>query len=170
MRVPLMAEGALIGSLNLRRNSPGAFTPEQVTIACEVGSQLAVALQQARLHVTIQRRFQELTAIAQVSDDLQRLRPPDTLASQLLRVLEQLLGYEYGAVLLLDETTGRLMPFALSSQRHGPALGEVDKTHVISRAPRLGTGITGWVAQTGTSVCRGALVKRGQLTLPAFGI
>ena len=135
MRVPLMAEGALIGSLNLRRNSPGAFTPEQVTIACEVGSQLAVALQQARLHVTIQRRFQELTAIAQVSDDLQRLRPPDTLASQLLRVLEQLLGYEYGAVLLLDETTGRLMPFALSSQRHGPALGEVDKTHVISRAP-----------------------------------
>jgi len=155
LRVPLMVQGVLIGSLNLQQSSPGAFAPEQVAVAREVAGQLAVALQQARLHAEIQRRVQELTAIAQVSEALQQSHTLDTLPPQLIRTLAQLLGYEYGAVLLLDESTGRLIPFALHDQGDGPAFVEVDRARVMARGSRHGGGIIGWVAQTGESVCIG---------------
>ncbi|MBI4642100.1 MAG: response regulator [Candidatus Tectomicrobia bacterium] len=60
LRVPLIAQGELIGSFNLGSDNPGAFAPEQVDIALEVTDQLAVAIQQARLHEQVQRYTTEL--------------------------------------------------------------------------------------------------------------
>jgi PAS domain S-box-containing protein len=62
VRIPLMAGGALIGSLNLWSDRPGAFTAEQVEIAREVADQLAISIQQARLHEEVQRYAAELEA------------------------------------------------------------------------------------------------------------
>jgi len=62
VRVPLLAQGALIGSLNLMADRPGAFTVEDMDVAREVADQLAVALQQAHLHAQVQRYTEELEA------------------------------------------------------------------------------------------------------------
>lgn len=62
VRVPLVAQGELIGSLNLMADRPGAFSVEDVDVAREVADQLAVALQQARLHAQVQRYAAELEA------------------------------------------------------------------------------------------------------------
>jgi PAS domain S-box-containing protein len=103
----------------------------------------------------LRRRAEELAALYQAGQRLQQLYSPATLAQELIRVLEEVLGYEFGAVLLLDEATGRLIPFALSEQRRGPAFVEVDKTHVAAHDIRLSQGLTGWVAQTSQSLCLG---------------
>ncbi len=58
--VPLVSQGELIGSLNLGADSPGTFGPEPVDIAREVADQLAVAVQQARLHEEVQRHAADL--------------------------------------------------------------------------------------------------------------
>lgn len=60
VRMPLLAQGELIGSLNLWSEEPGALTAEQVDIAREVADQLAIGLQQARLHGQVQRYAVEL--------------------------------------------------------------------------------------------------------------
>jgi len=58
--VPLVARGELIGSFHIGMPSPGVLIPEQAEIALEVGDQLAVAIQQARLHQHVQRHADDL--------------------------------------------------------------------------------------------------------------
>jgi PAS domain S-box-containing protein len=58
--VPLLAQGTLLGALNLLAESPNAFRPEESAIAREVADQLAVAIQQVRLREQIARHAAEL--------------------------------------------------------------------------------------------------------------
>jgi len=60
IRVPLTAQGELIGALALGAEAAGGFTPEHVDIAREVADQLAIAIQQAGLHEQIRRHAMEL--------------------------------------------------------------------------------------------------------------
>ena len=155
INIPLFAQDQLIGALNIGVEELTVFTREQIEIAREVADQLAVVIQQARLHQQIRRRIKELTAIHKAGQRLQRLYTPDALAQEIIAVLEKTLNYDYGAVLLLDESDGQLVPFALSDQGHGSAFIEEDKAYVASHHIREGMGITGWVASTGQSICIG---------------
>lgn len=58
--IPLIAQGALMGSLNLGSDQVAAFTVEQLDIAVEIADQLAIAIQQARFVEQIQRHSTEL--------------------------------------------------------------------------------------------------------------
>lgn len=60
INVPLLAQNTLLGSLNLGFASPGSPDPEEVDIAREMAAQLAVGIQQARLHQRVQRHAEEL--------------------------------------------------------------------------------------------------------------
>ncbi len=57
---PLLVHGELIGSLNLWADLPGHFTAEDIAIAREVSTGLAVALQQARLREQVQQHAADL--------------------------------------------------------------------------------------------------------------
>jgi PAS domain S-box-containing protein len=59
MVVPMLAGGELIGALSFGGAS-GEFPPEQVRIAQEAAAQLAIALEQARLHERVKRQAEEL--------------------------------------------------------------------------------------------------------------
>lgn len=60
VRVPLIAQGELIGSLNLWSDQVDAFTAEQIDIVREVANQMAIGIQQARLYEQVQRHAAEL--------------------------------------------------------------------------------------------------------------
>lgn len=60
--LPLIAQGKLIGSLNLEATEPGAFGGEEIDIAHRVASSLAVAVCQARLHESVEHYCSELEA------------------------------------------------------------------------------------------------------------
>src|SRR5258706_14646274 len=59
MAVPMIAGGELIGALSFGGERPG-FPREQVTIAQEVATQLAIAITQARLYGRVKRQTEEL--------------------------------------------------------------------------------------------------------------
>ncbi len=59
MVVPMIAGGELIGAVSFG-GAPGPFPPEQVSIAQEVATQLAIAIAQARLHERVKRQAAEL--------------------------------------------------------------------------------------------------------------
>src|SRR5439155_1622705 len=59
MVVPMIAGGELIGALSFG-GAPGQFPREQISIAQEVATQLAIALAQARLYERVKRQAEEL--------------------------------------------------------------------------------------------------------------
>jgi signal transduction histidine kinase/ActR/RegA family two-component response regulator/HAMP domain-containing protein len=60
--MPLIARGELVGSFTFGARGPGGPPREDITVAREVADQLAVALQQGRLHGELERHAAELEA------------------------------------------------------------------------------------------------------------
>jgi PAS domain S-box-containing protein len=60
VNIPLVADGGLIGTLNLGSDKVAAFSAEHVEIAQEVGNSLAVAIRHAQLNRQIERHAAEL--------------------------------------------------------------------------------------------------------------
>jgi len=83
---------------------------------------------------------------------LQRLHAPQVLANEIIKSLEMILNYTYGAVLLIDKSGQRLVPFALSIQGKNDEFVTRDKKYLETQNLQMGKGITGWVAQTGMIV------------------
>jgi PAS domain S-box-containing protein len=104
-----------------------------------------------RAEEALRRRADELAALYQASQSLIKLHTPKTLAAEIIHVLEATLGYDYGALLLIDQPSGQLVPFALTAQGRGPEFTEADRVDLQSHGLRVGRGLTGWVAQTGQS-------------------
>jgi PAS domain S-box-containing protein len=73
INVPLLADGHLIGVLNVSSSEEGAFGPEAIEIAREVASTLALAMSQAQLRERIERYANELEdRVAVRTADLER--------------------------------------------------------------------------------------------------
>ncbi|MDB5806667.1 MAG: domain S-box [Betaproteobacteria bacterium] len=74
VRIPMLAEGELVGAMNLGSNTPGAYTPEQVAIARSFADQLAIALRQAELRGRLARQAAELEQrVAERTADLENV-------------------------------------------------------------------------------------------------
>ena len=100
----------------------------------------------------LQKRFSEINAIYQSAQQLHKLLPSAALSAVIIHTLEEILGYEYGAVLLIDKDTKQLVPFAISAQGRGADFIEQDRQHILSRSVQISHGITGWVAEHGQSL------------------
>ncbi len=75
LRVPLIAQNELIGTLNLAADSSRALITEYQEIAREIADQVAIAMQQARLREHIQRHAAELEqSVAQRTLELQQAK------------------------------------------------------------------------------------------------
>ena len=62
---PLLFQGKLIGSLNLRANTPGAFRAEHAEIVRHVADSLAIAIQNARLFDEVRAGRERLQVLSQ---------------------------------------------------------------------------------------------------------
>lgn len=105
------------------------------------------------------RSIEELRAVHRAALRLQHVLEPEELAAETIRVLEQTLGYEHAAILLADEYSDRLIPFALSDQGKGASFVERDRQYILDHDVRMERGVTGWVAKHGQSVRLGDVTK-----------
>jgi two-component system, NtrC family, sensor kinase len=140
---PLIAQGELIGTLNVTHEAAFAFTDADAEIVMEVAQPLASAIERSRLHAEIERRAEELTALNRTS--------------QLITA-----RLDLGSVL---ETISRSVTSLMGSTGCGIGLFNADRTaidHVAAhgfRAPEWGTlsvpvgqGIIGRVAASGKAI------------------
>jgi PAS domain S-box-containing protein len=79
VNIPLLAQGQLVGALNLGLDHPGELDVEQMDVAQEMAAELAIGIRQMRLNDQVHRHAQELeetvarrTAALRVSEE--RLR------------------------------------------------------------------------------------------------
>ncbi|HSF05626.1 MAG TPA: GAF domain-containing protein [Methylomirabilota bacterium] len=84
--VPLVKDGAAIGTLVARRAEPQPFTPEQIALLETFADQAVIAIENTRLFTELQEKNRALTqAHAQVSEALEQ----QTATAEILRVISQ---------------------------------------------------------------------------------
>jgi PAS domain S-box-containing protein len=92
--VPLLAQEALIGSLNLGSDQPHAFTSDQIEVAREIADQLAIAVQQAHFVAQIRHYAAELEQrVVERTAELQRTKEH----------VEAILNNSSDAIILLND-------------------------------------------------------------------
>lgn len=149
MMLPLIIGGDLIGSINFNCSQLNAYTRRDADLLSTTAEQIAIAFNTARLLEDTRRKIQQLTALYEGGLAVSRLLDPESLAHEAIRVLEELVAFDYLAILLVDETTGLLQPFALSRPGKDETLRTADKERLRAFGIRVGQGIAGWVAETG---------------------
>lgn len=101
------------------------------------------------------RKVKELDTLYEVSTRLQKLTSTENLEQEIIDVLASTMGYQFGAVLLIDEESGKMSPYAVIRGQQDEQAHAFDKEFVASQELMVGRGITGWVAEKGQSACVG---------------
>lgn len=123
---PIIAHGELIGALNLGADSPGFFDPEHIAIAREVADSLATAIQQARLHEQAARHADELAAVIDQLQEVDRFKNKfiQNISHELSAPLSLIQGY---ADMLTAGKLGELQP-----QQQQPVASIARRTRILS--------------------------------------
>ena len=84
LTVPMMREGAAIGTIQLRRGEPNPFSDKQIALLQTFADQAVIAIENVRLFTELQEKNKALTeAHAQVTESLEQ----QTATSEILRVI-----------------------------------------------------------------------------------
>lgn len=107
--VPLMAKGRVVGAMNLASRRRRTFTKEDIDLLASIGSQIGVAIENARLYQEsktsyekLQRAYEELKSLDRMKDEFL-----SNVSHELKTPLVSIRGY---SELMYDEKIGSLSP------------------------------------------------------------
>jgi signal transduction histidine kinase/GAF domain-containing protein len=138
--VPLIAKDRVLGTLDISTRKERPFTSQDVQLLNSIGSQLGVAIENARLYEETQRRVQELAFLNEAGRTITSSLDLEQVLTTILQEATDVLKTEAASVLLLDEKSKELVLETVV----GP---QAEETKGL-RLP-LGQGIAGWVAREG---------------------
>lgn len=165
--VPLSVQGKVIGVLNVsHRAGGGNFTDHDLELLMTLGSQAAVAINNARLYDDVSLRADQLAALNQISVALTSSRDRDEVLQRVLDEALRLLSCRKGSLMLIQTDSPESDEYDISKpcleefeepQRHLEivvARGLPEEVVATTRIA-LGEGIAGQVAATGEAVVLG---------------
>jgi GAF domain-containing protein/HAMP domain-containing protein len=138
--VPLKTKEAVIGVLNVESDKLDAFDEGDLAILQSLANQAAIAIQNARLFASEQRRAEQFRLLSEVGARITSLLELDELLRETVRLVNEVLGYYLVAIGLIE---GHDLVVKVGA---GPRWSDPGY-----QPPRIsvGQGISGWVAQTG---------------------
>jgi PAS domain S-box-containing protein/putative nucleotidyltransferase with HDIG domain len=122
LRIPLISQGELVGSLNIGSGIPGGFTREHVEIAGEVADLLAVAIRQTQLFLQVRQHTYELESLAAFNDALRQASGRADLPAVIVRQAAEILRCDFLA-LLRSDASGETFTVEDASDPAAPLLG-----------------------------------------------
>lgn len=139
--IPLMNKSEAIGVMALQRAPVEPFTADEQRFLFALAQQVALAVDNARLHQQSQRRAAQQTLLYRASRRIAGALNLDTLLTGIVDALSQDLHYHGVLVMLVEPETNELRPAAISA----------DVRSVITPSYRqpVGVGLMGLAAQTG---------------------
>lgn len=134
---PLRAGDRVLGILNVAAPDWEAFTPRSLTLLSNVGSQMGIALERARLFDALQvQRIQEQATLLDLSQQLLSRRDLDDLMGFIVDEVRALLKADACAVLLLGDDPDTLTFRAASGWLDNP----VGKHYRVPADEKTGSG------------------------------
>ena len=137
---PVIPNGKAQGVIAIWNHKPNTFTEHDLWLLSAIGTQAAIAIRNARLFESSQRRATEMAFLNEVARTLSSTLQLDEVLTRIMEQVDEMLQVEAGSLLLTDPATGDLF-FQI-------ALGHRAKEVKPFRIPR-GQGIAGEVAITG---------------------
>ncbi len=134
--VPIKVDQQVIGVLNIESSLPNCFTSDDQQLLQTLADQVAVALENARLHTEMRRRAQELAALHFAGRTVVSSLDLDTILQQAMIEAKILLEAE-GASILLHHSPSDELIFATAASPGTEAL--------IGAPVPLKGSIAGWV-------------------------
>lgn len=142
--VPVRLGSEVLGLLDVRSSSVGAFTQRDPGVLKSVADQLAVALQNQRLLLQAQEHAAYLEAVAHIGHEVAAILRMSDLLRQVVESVGRRLGYERVAVFLQDESAA--MASLMAEYDRGEVrvydspsvVVRVDDERLVSRAARTG--------------------------------
>ncbi len=153
--VPIRVNKRVIGVINVESRTNNTFSEDDEKLVATIASGLGTALERLRLFQEEQQRSRELETLYHTTKLLTQSLELQTIAENLINILEQFLGYEYCIVGLLDEGNQLLNPLAVSRKGKDQETYQRNLQSIIDQGFRPGVGISGWVLQNGQSVRSG---------------
>jgi serine phosphatase RsbU (regulator of sigma subunit)/putative methionine-R-sulfoxide reductase with GAF domain len=115
LTVPILLEDDLVAVLDVQSNQIGAFGPDDLFILETLGSQIAVAIQEARLYDAERQQAWLSTALLQVADSMSQVSDMDAVLTSIVRLTPILAGVDRCSILLWEPETEEFVP----AQTHG---------------------------------------------------
>jgi PAS domain S-box-containing protein len=144
LSVPIHIGNQVIGVLDAQSPSLNAFDESDVTVMQTLADQIAIAIENARLHAAIKRSLEETQAMAAINQALNETLDLDRLLQLMVDSISQIIPHiERVVAHLYDEDNATLIPAAVAGMASQPG------SHLQMQN---GQGIAGEVIKTGHSI------------------
>ena len=153
--VPIRVNERVIGVLNVESKKANAFDEGDERFLNTIAGGLGTTLEKLRLSKDEQQRARQLNLLYQATKSLTQSLKPEVIAEKLIANMDEMLGYEFGSVYLLETESQMLVPLGISQKAQNLDIYEEDMGLLLTEKRALGTGILGWVAQHGQSTRSG---------------
>lgn len=140
LSVPMVAQGEVIGVLNVKSSQPRAFTSRSIHLLQSVASQAAAAVQGMRLQESMTVQSSQLSAISEVSKTLTSNLYLEEILQLIVAMTARSFGFKICSIMLLDEERQELVIKATQSKSRE----YVDKPNL-----RVGESVAGRALQEG---------------------
>jgi len=141
LSVPMVAQGEVIGVLNVKSDHPLAFPQPSITLLQSVAVQAAAAIQGMRLQESMNVQSNQLSAISEVSKTITSNLYLEEILQLIVAMTARSFGFKICSIMLLDEERGELVIKATQSK---------SRDYVNKPNLRVGESVAGRTLQDGT--------------------
>src|SRR5262245_9923785 len=139
LAVPLISQNRVVGVLDIESPEPGYFREDQVKLLNLLASQIAIAIQNARIYESERRNRELLALLYDISLEMSSTLEVDELVRKIAAAVKQKIDYHTFSIFLLDEKQSLLRPtFVIrSNERENQKLVLPLGTGLIRTAAKL---------------------------------
>lgn len=141
---PVRSGEQKLGTISIQSNQSYAFTPNDVKLLRQLGTQAAIAIENANLLENTKQALKEANALYRVNKGLVASLEPDDLLQDTVELLQKNFDYHYVQIFVADPESGNFIMRAGSGK-----IGAQLKTRGHQLA--AGEGIVGYTAETGAA-------------------
>ena len=142
MVAPVQSGDQRLGTISIQSNLPGSFTNKDSELLSALGTQAAIAIENAYLLESIQQALKESNALYRINQGLVASLDPQELLKDAVNLLQKNFGYYHVQIYIAEPETGDMVLREASSE-----IGE--KLKKAGQRLRAGDGIAGYAAETG---------------------
>ncbi len=138
LAVPLISKNAVVGVLDIESPEVGYFNDEQVRLLSLLASQIAIAIENAKLYESERRNRESLALLYKISVEVGSTLEVDELVHRIAAAVKSTINYQIFSIFMLDEKQQVLRPRIIIRYN------ELDSQKLILP---VGTGLVGTAAQ-----------------------